>query len=433
MRFLSTSSRCETKANPRKSIHKFPGEEERLETDEQFLKIMEDQKQRVAEHRKQQAILEANGGVPMEAEEEAKQVPSREEKIKDERRAIIAKMVSKHVPLAETSKAVDMFNTLIYGFLKNGALQDAQEVFDQMDLNNIPANKATFNMFAKFYSQQEPPMIEELQRVMDMMTSTVGVDVFTFNTLITSYAAIGKTCHSRPMFELMRSHDVKEDLTTCNILLINYARLTDGSALEYAEEVLLWMRNTGMVPDDTTYTALINCCFGNINRAMDFYEASISATKAGEISKYPNEERLSAMIRIFASVKQLDEGQAFITLFLAKNPSFQLSSGNYGAIFQLYVSCLYIKQAFDDLDSYLSLLGGAVPVATASRVVNALELLPESVLVENADAIKEWKDIFKKYKVRRNLSEADTAYWNICLLRWRDIYIPNAERGELKK
>lgn len=430
-RFFTSSALCRSKASPRKSIHKFNGQEERLDTDEDFMKILEQQKKFVAEHRTKEAVLEAGGDESAIKIEEAQANAAKptESQMREDRRAIIAKMVQKHVPLKDVSKAVDMFNTLIYGFLKNGAIRDAEEVFAQMDANDIPPSKNTFHMFAKAYSQQSPPMIDELQQLMDLMMGTVGMDVYTFNALISSYAAVGRTAHARPMFELMRSHEVIEDITTCNVLLINYGRLTDGSGLEHAEEVLLWMKNIGIRPDDTTYTALIGCCYGNINRALDFYEAAESAAEAGETSKMPNEERLSAMLRIFASVRQLDQGQAFLVDYLAQHPDFHLSHGNYGALFYLYTSCLQIKQAFDDLDSFLNAVSPRVPVATCTHVVSALKLLPESVLPENEDLLEEWNQTLKGYKVRRYLSEGDSAHWKICLIRWRNIFTPNAERS----
>lgn len=428
VRFFNSSPITHTKASPRQSIHKFKGEDENLETDEQFLKIMEQQKQYVSEHRATEAVRAAGGAADLE-ESQADQARPSESQIKEDRRAIIAKMVQKHVPLQDTSKAVDMFNTIIYGFLKNGAIRDAEEVYAQMEANDIMPSKSTYHMLAKAYSQESPPMIESLQTLMDNMGSNMGPDVYVFNTLITSYAAIRRTCQARPMFELMRSHGVTEDITTCNVLLMNYAKLTDGSGLDHAEEVLLWMRNVGLSPDDTTYTALIGCCYGNLDRAIDFYEASIKAAEAGETSKDANEERLSAMLRVYASVRQLDQGQLFLTQFISKYPDFRLSSGNYGALFHLYVSCLQIKQAFDDLDAFLSAVSPNIPVATCRHVVAGLKLLPEAILPENEELLEEWETTLAKYKARWVLSPGDAAKWKICLLRWRETYTPTPGRA----
>lgn len=431
VRFFNSSSISSSKSSPRQSIHKFKGEDEGLETDEQFLKIMEQQKHFVSDHRTAEAVRAAGGDKGAADLEEAQQNQGRpsESQIQEDRRAVIAKMVQKHVPLQDTSKAVDMFNTIIYGFLKNGAIRDAEEVYAQMEANDISPSKSTYHMLAKAYSQENPPMIESLQGLMDHMSSNMGPDVYIFNTLITSYAAIRRTCQARPMFELMRSHGVTEDITTCNVLLMNYAKLTDGSGLEHAEEVLLWMRNVGLRPDDTTYTALIGCCYGNLDRAMDFYEASIKSAEADETSKAANEERLSAMIRVFASVRQLDQGQIFVTQYITKYPDFRLSSGNYGALFHLYVSCLHIKQAFDDLDAFLSGVSPNVPVATCRQVVAGLRLLPEAILPENEELLDEWDATLSKYKARWVLSQGDAAKWKICLIRWRDTYTPTPGRA----
>lgn len=431
IRSFSSSTACRSKAQPRQSIHKFKGEEERLDTDEQFIKILDEQKKFVAEHRTAAAVRAAGGDPNAEAQEEetANLVRLTDNQIRDDRRAIIAKMVAKHVPLKDVPKAVDMFNTLIYGFLKSGNIHDAEEVFGQMDANDIPASKATYHMLAKAYSTQSPPMIESLQKIMDLMGSSIGTDVFIFNTLISSYAAIRRTCHAPAMFELMRSHDVVEDITTCNVLLMNYGRLTDGTGLQHAEDVLLWMRNMNIRPDDTTYTALINCCYGDLDRALDFYEASLKAAEAGEVSNAANEERLTGMLRVFASVRQLEQGQIFLTEFITKYPTFKLSAGNYGALFYLYVNCLQIKQAFDDLDAFLFAVSPNVPVSTCRQVIAGLRALPEAILPENEDILDEWDAKLDKYKVRFVLSQGDAAHWKICLIRWREVYVPTPGRN----
>lgn len=427
-RLFSSSVNCSSKRNPRRSIHGDPTEEDRLDSDEDFQRILQEQSVRLAEYRAQQSVNEAND-TSLETSSQDSVNMDVEADAKEKRRELIAKMVAKHVPLHDTNKAIDMFNTLIYGFVKNDSMENAQEVFAQMNVNDIPPNKTTFNLLAKGFSQHDPPMIEELQNLMNLMAGTIGLDTFAFNSLITSYAAIGRACHPREMFELMRSHDVLEDITTCNILLVNYGRLTDGRGLEFAEDVLLWMKNTGIKPDATTYNAIIDCCKGDLNRAMDFYEASNAAAQAGEISAEPDEKRLSAMIRNFARAKQLDAAQEFLQKFLERYPTYQLTAGNHGSLFHLNVACLQIQQAFDDIDSFLESRRPSVPTAICMPIIASLKQLPEAVLSENAAVLDEWKKKLTRYPTT-SLSDSDAEHWRICLLRWRKVYIPTHGRQE---
>lgn len=428
-RFFSSSVVCQTKRKPRRSIHGDPTEEDRLESDDDFQRILQEQTTRLAEYRAQQS----SGETSEQATESTPQVQvkqSMEAEEKEKRRELIAKMVAKHVPLSDTNKAVDMFNTLIYGFVKTSSMENAQEVFAQMNANDIPPNKTTFHLLAKGFSQHEPPLIDELQNLMNLQAGTVGLDAQAFNALITSYAAIGRACHPREMFELMRNHEVVEDISTCNILLVNYGRLNDGRGLEFAEEVLLWMKNAGIQPDATTYNAIIDCCKGDTSRAMDFYEASKAAAQAGEISGLPDEQRLSAMIRNFGHAKQLDSAQEFIQQFLETYPTFQLSPGNHGSIFFLNVACLQVQQAFDDVDSYLAARQPSIPTDLCSPIINALKTLPEAILPENADVLTEWRKTLTRYPTA-TLSDSDAEHFRICLLRWRKVYIPTPERQEV--
>ena len=400
-----------------------------MESDEEFQRIMHEQSVRLTEYRSQQAAQETAGTSAVETPPQESVASNVEVEAKEKRRELIAKMVAKHVPLKDTNKAIDMFNTLIYGFVKNDSMENAQEVFAQMNVHDIPPNRTSFNLLAKGFSQHDPPMIEELQGLMSLMVGTVGLDTFAFNSLITSYAAVGRACNPREMFELMRSHEVVEDITTCNILLVNYGRLTNGRGLQFAEDVLLWMKNTGIKPDATTYNAIIDCCKGNLDRAMDFYEASNLAAKAGEISTAPDEKRLSAMLRNFALAKQLDSAQEFLQQFLERYPKYQLTAGNHGNLFHLNVECLQIQQAFDDIDSFLEARRPTVPTDICTPIITALKQLPESVLSENASVLDEWKQKLTRYPTA-NLSDSDAEHWRICLLRWRKVYIPTPSRQE---
>jgi pentatricopeptide repeat protein len=418
-----------TKSKPRRSIHADHKGEEKIDEDEQFQRILAEQRERAAQKRVQDELAASGVEEPMmKTKEDAGRVQEVDKR--EERREVLRKLVLRHVPLKDTEKSVEMFNTLLYGFSKNGAMEDAKEIFSQMESHDIPPNKMTFNILAKGYAMHIPPMVDDLQLMMNHMASTVGLDVPTFNALISSYAAIGRTANARQLFELMRSHNVTEDVSTCNLLLSNYARLRDGSALGYAEDLLHWMREQKIPLNSETYNSLIHCCNDDVSRAMDFYEASLSATKAGDLPSTPDDARLTAMLRVFAHAKQYDSAQQFIQSFFSLHPQFHLSPANQGAVFYLSVSCLRIKQAFDDLDAFFASIRPTIPVATCHHVVAALTTLPEAVLAENEAVLSEWRSQLAKYSsTTQNLTTSDADRWSICFLRWRETFTPNARRS----
>jgi pentatricopeptide repeat protein len=344
---------------------------------------------------------------------------------KEARKALISKMVAKHVPLNNTDQAIEMFNTLIQSFVKIDSMDYVQELFEQMMANDLPPNRLTYNLLARGYSRHSPPLIEPLQRLMNMMVEDGGLDVFTFNALILSYAKLGRSCNPHEMFPLMRSHNVTEDISTCNLLFSTYSRVKDERSLELTETLLEWMRNSGIQPNSATYTSIIECCKDNHSRAMDFYEASLAAADAGEIPSEASEERLTAMLKVFGDSKQLQLALNFLEIFLAKYPSFQLSPANHGALFYLYTRCLHIKTAFDNLETYLnSLQEEGVSGQLCNIVISALRTLPEAALAENETNLNEWEVKLKEYP-SRTLEDADAAEFKISLLHWRQTYTPS--------
>jgi pentatricopeptide repeat protein len=427
VRYFSSSSFCAAKVKPRQSIHKGSPNGEGMD-DAQYATILEEQRQKVAELRAKDSMSELNIPLPEKKEPAVPAVDEREI-AKAHRRELIAKMVEKHVPLQDTDKAIEMFNTLIFGFVKNDSMVDAQEVFSQMQGHDIPPNKTTFSLLSKGFAHHSPPMIDELQNLLTAMAGTTGLDVTAFNSLIIAFSAIGRACNAREMFSLMRSHSVVEDVSTCNLLLNTYAKSKTVPSLEYAEDILLWMRETGIRPDSATYTAIISCCGDNIARATDFYEASLEAAKSGQIPAAADETRLTAMIRVFAAAKELDLAQQFIQQFLAQYPNFLLSASNQGAIFYLNVACLQIATGFDALDAFLRSMKSAIPITTCKQVIPGLKLLPESVLSENEQLLAEWEAKLSKYG-SQYLSTADADYWRICLIRWRKTYTPTPDRSD---
>lgn len=426
-RYFSSSAVVSSKSKPRKSIHADNRVDSHYEEDENYQRILKEQQERLAVKRAEEAILASGGELPHKPTVSEAKV-SEEQKKKEARREMLIKLVERHVPLKDTEKAIEMFNTLLYGFCKQSAMEDAKEIFAQMNAHDIPPSKLTFNILAKGYAMHMPPLIDDLQHLMNLMAGSVGLDVPTFNALISAYAAAGKTANSRQMFNLMRSHDVVEDITTCNLLLVNYARLKDGSALGYAEDLLSWMKETHIQPDSETYNALIDCCYDDVNRATDFYEASLAASAAGDLPASPNEARLTSMLRVYAHAKQYDAAQTFLQQFLVRYPAFHLSYGNQGAVFYLSIHCLRIRQAFDDLDSILQASKPSVPTALCHHVIAALSSLPEAILPENETLLSEWRSRLTRYGTQY-LTSADAQHWNICLVRWREVFTPNPNRG----
>lgn len=343
------------------------------------------------------------------------------------RRELIAKMIEKHVPLKDTAKAIDMFNTLIFGLLKKNAVEEVHELFEQMKAHDIPANRMTCDLLAKSYSQSNPPQLERLQQLMDFMVGTnVGLDVLVFNALITSYAKSGATCKPVQMFTLMRNHQVKEDISTCNLLLANYTRVKDHTSIELIDELYTWMRQQGIKPDDDSFNSFIACCQDDTAKALAFYEDSLQPAQSNFISAAPNATRLSNMLLVFAKAKKLDDALVFLNSFLSRYPTYQLTSGNHGALFRLNVACLKIQEAFNDLDQYIAANHPYLPVDLCSAVVDALKTLPEATLVEHNAVLTTWKEKLLDYQTKA-LNANDLAEWGLVLLRWRSVYVPKTE------
>ncbi|XP_010261450.1 PREDICTED: pentatricopeptide repeat-containing protein At5g55740, chloroplastic-like [Nelumbo nucifera] len=141
-------------------------------------------------------------------------------------------------------------NCLLDAYRKWGRIDDARKLFDRMYLRDI----ASWNSMLKGYSDagEFPAFI----RLIEEMKAVEGLklNLITWNTMISGYAAHGCSKEALNCFCKMQSMGMKPDLISCNALISALAR--DGYFQEVLE-LIQQMKIVGLEPDIISWTTLI--------------------------------------------------------------------------------------------------------------------------------------------------------------------------------
>ncbi|XP_059636379.1 pentatricopeptide repeat-containing protein At5g18475 [Cornus florida] len=162
-----------------------------------------------------------------------------------------------------------IFNILIKHHCKNGDLESAFEVVEEMKRSKISyPNLITYStlvggLCARGRFQDAIDLFEEM-----VSKDKILPDVLTYNVLINGFCRGGKVDRARKVMEFMKRNG-------CHPNIFNYSTLMNGlckeGRLQETEEVFNEMKKAGLKPDAVGYTTLINsfCRAGKIDEAME--------------------------------------------------------------------------------------------------------------------------------------------------------------------
>ncbi|KAI3903542.1 hypothetical protein MKW98_032196 [Papaver atlanticum] len=142
-----------------------------------------------------------------------------------------------------------LWNVMINGYVKNGDLKKAMDVFTQMRYTEIMPNYVTFACVLSICASE---MKLEMGRVLHGLAISCGVDSESpvANTLLAMYSKSGCLYEARKIFDMTP----RTDLVTWNGMIAGYAQ--NGSLVE-ACDLFREMLSAGVKPDSITFSSFL--------------------------------------------------------------------------------------------------------------------------------------------------------------------------------
>ncbi|CAL5384008.1 unnamed protein product [Camellia sinensis] len=165
-----------------------------------------------------------------------------------------------------------IFNILVKHHCKNGDLESAFQVVEEMKMSKISyPNLITYSTMMDGLCASGK--LEEAVDLFEEMVSKDQIlpDALTYNVLINGFSCRGKVDRAKKIIEFMNKNG-------CNPNVFNYSALMNGfckeGRLQEANEAFNEMKRIGLKPDTVGYTTLIDsfCKAGKMDEAMELLE-----------------------------------------------------------------------------------------------------------------------------------------------------------------
>ncbi|XP_057852299.1 pentatricopeptide repeat-containing protein At5g39350 [Cryptomeria japonica] len=161
------------------------------------------------------------------------------------------------------------WNAMIVGYVQNGFVEKALEIFKQMLLAGVKPNSTTFASIlpacAKMGALEQG--IDIHQRIIEVGFSS---EVVVASALVDMYSKCGSIDRARELFVRMS----KRDVVSWNAIIVGYAQ---NGFVEKALETFKQMKLAGINPDSTTFASILPACskMGGLEQGMDIHQSII--------------------------------------------------------------------------------------------------------------------------------------------------------------
>ncbi|KAL5726876.1 hypothetical protein ACHQM5_000124 [Ranunculus cassubicifolius] len=161
------------------------------------------------------------------------------------------------------------YNILLDSFCKEGEVQEALDLREEMINRGASPTLVTCNTFVNGFSKWGR-MTEAREEFTNILSRNLVPDIVSYNSLIYGYCRIGNLEEAFLLFDELRSKHLVPTVVTYNTLVDGLCRLGD---LESAQALKEEMSNE-VTPDLFTYTSLVNgfCKMGNLEAAKEVFE-----------------------------------------------------------------------------------------------------------------------------------------------------------------
>ncbi|XP_040959151.1 pentatricopeptide repeat-containing protein At1g52620 [Gossypium hirsutum] len=186
-----------------------------------------------------------------------------------------------------------IYVTLVDGFIRDGDLHEAKELFDIMIGEGMDPGVVGYNAMIKGFCKFRK-MKEALLCVTRMIKAHLTPDQFTYSTIIDGYIQQHDIGGALRMFKHMVKRKCNPNVVTYTSLINGFCRNGD---LSTAEKAFKEMQSCGLEPNVVTYTIPTGsfCKKGKLAKAVFYFESMLS------IKCIPNEVTFNYIVNGFTN------------------------------------------------------------------------------------------------------------------------------------
>eukprot|EP01018_Ginkgo_biloba_P009890 Gb_09361 [translate_table: standard] len=216
---------------------------------------------------------------------------------------VYARQVFDKIPERDTVS----FNGMISGYAQNGHVQEALELFRQLNMSGMEPNHFTLSSVLKVCACVAA--LQQGEQVHTQMIKTgLDSDVFVGSTLVDMYAKCTRIKDSRQVFDKL----VKLDIVSWNVMITAY---TLNGHDEDALKCFCQMQWKGMKPDHFTFTSVIGV-FSNPKALELGRQVHVCIIKTGLESELPVG---NALVTMYAKCGSIEDARKLFWKMLKRN------------------------------------------------------------------------------------------------------------------
>ncbi|KAG9456747.1 hypothetical protein H6P81_001255 [Aristolochia fimbriata] len=246
-----------------------------------------------------------------------------------------AQEVFDEMPQQGVSRTVLTFTALINAYGRNGNYETSLELLDRMKQERIPPTVLTYNTVLAACARGGMAWEGLLGLFAEMRHQGILPDIVTYNTLIGCCAARELGEEAEMVFRTMNEAGVAPDTATYSSLVETFAKL---GTLNKVSLLLKEMESAGNVPDVSSYNILLeaHARAGSIKEATEVFRQMQAAGCA------PNAATYSTLLNLYGKSARYDEVRE---LFLEmKVSSTEPDAETYNILIDVFGEGGYLKE-----------------------------------------------------------------------------------------
>ncbi|XP_077226964.1 pentatricopeptide repeat-containing protein At1g19720-like [Tasmannia lanceolata] len=209
-----------------------------------------------------------------------------------------------------SNKNIVSWNTLISGYMQNGNVDEAKEIFHHLESEPLKPDLVSWNMMIDCHAQ-EGNINGALDTLDRMQSAGISPDLVSWNSLIKGYTKNRQINDAMHLLNRMESLGFKYNSASWNTLISNHVNHGDG---EEALKVFQLMKNHGVKPDVITVSCILHACA--LLRALQLGKSVHGwIIRRNTIDKYIN----SALIQMYISSDDLGSARKLFPRTYGRN------------------------------------------------------------------------------------------------------------------
>ncbi|KAJ8452385.1 hypothetical protein Cgig2_006190 [Carnegiea gigantea] len=239
------------------------------------------------------------------------------------------------MPIHNVPRTVFSYTALIHAYGRNGKYETALELLNKMKRERVAPNILTYNSVINSCARGGLAWEELLGLFAEIRHEGIQPDIITYNTLLSACASRGLGDEAEMVFRTMNESGILPDVTTYNYVVETFRKLGN---LGKVSDLLKEMELSGNLPDISSYNVLLEAYAkqGSIKDAMGVFR------QMQEAGCMPNALTYSILLNLYGSQGRYDDVRE---LFLdMKVSNTKPDAATYNILIQVFGAGGYFKE-----------------------------------------------------------------------------------------